>query len=642
MRRLATLISSAALLLLTPGCDSSPSPSPPDDTTLEPGSAVETEAGVRVIAPQGGLNQPVPVSGQEASVPATETPLPENATAAGPFYRIGGGRNVDLGREDAPLYYGLPVEEGANTDQLALGVRMPRAYATDDTASTSEYAWSVLPGAYEPERGLLVVPARFLTEEGTVLAALEGKSYNAPSMAGTSGETLLEKTKNFFSSDEDNTQRKAKMPGAKSSPSFEIKCVGFDSSDDCGSDEKSDVRSYLQTAYNDFVGGFKEPALATQLFTDRLTWKIKEKGDLWCEDAAGKYLFLTEIAITCYDGNGDPSESTTRHEFFHAVQFSYSRISWNRPKTKRPDWLVEGTAEIAESSRSDAETAYRKYGDKLRRVTRRLNKQGGKPHYPEYRVQDFWVYLINSRGSTPLETLEPLFQFDSDTPSVLDKVDQLYNLPNTYWRWARNQVIESSVSKRNPRLSPNCIFDSSAVKGQPEPLSYDIYGEGGTPKTRTVTVGPLKTKVYGVTLVNNSSQQKGLGEAGASTDAQGAFVEAYLTWDSPTTKCTEERNLDDGGYTSTGYVIDPGSTRVVYVLLSNGTKKEASFEVFADDDSLFSSQGTRQSRPKGHLRGRRARSLQRNVQLSREPVSGVRAGRRPDAILNRRRETSSQ
>jgi hypothetical protein len=153
----------------------------------------------------------------------------------------------------------------------------------------------------------------------------------------------------------------------------------------------------------------------------------------------------------------------------------------------------------------------------------------------------------------------------------------------------------------------------------------------------------LKTEVYGVTLVNNSSQQKGLGEAGASTDTENAFVEAYLAYDSPTTQCTEERNLDDGGFTSAGYVIEPGSTRVVYVLLSNGNpEREASFEVFADDDSLFSSQGTRQSRPQGHLRGPRARSLQGNGQLSIDPVSKVRAGRRPDAVLRRRRRTSSQ
>lgn len=560
----------AVLVVVAGGCDSIGSGPPSTDTTLEPGGSARTKGGVRLLAPQEAIEKSVAVVGEAAPEAGDTTPLPEGTSAAGDAYQISGGRDIDLGSSDSPIYYALPVNQDADSEQLALGVRVPRSMTTDRAESTSsEYGWSVVPGAYEPERGLLVVPTPFLVKDGMKMVTLEDPTYSTPSMAGTEGETLFHKTKNFFSKNKSARTKVDQPPSnqknaSKAPPGFKIKCKGFDNSSECGTDEKNDVRSYLKEAYRDYVSDFREPDLPSPLLGNRLKWKIKKDGSSWCKNVNGKYLSLTNVAITCYNGKGDPSKTTTRHEFFHAIQYNYARISWDKLPEKRPDWLVEGTAAFAGDPNSSATKAHRSGEWRLRRVTRHLRMVSGRPHLPEYRVQDFWIYLINSHGSTSANILDPVFKSNADVP-VRVVVDQEYSIADDHWGWARNQAVEARVRTGNPRLNDQCVFDERAASSI-KTISYTL--DTGDSINQTIEIDPLIAKVVKVRLRNQGPIDEFLrGVVKAKTSADDAYVKAYGNPSNSTTDCLN----GDGQSSSASIGRSPAyeESEVVYLLLSN-------------------------------------------------------------------------
>jgi len=567
------------------GCESSgptgsaPSDSPVEtDPTLRSGETASTDTGVRVMASRGALDDETTVSGSEMADPTSETPIPDFARPVGSYYRVAGGRNVDVATDEPPLYLALPVPEGADTSRLALAVRVPQKYTTDNAQSSAEYGWSVVRGAYEPERGLLVTPIRFLMERGTAVAVVESDGHTSPSMAGAGGETLFAKTQTFFSQDAKAAARTSST--AKRNTQFVVKCVGFDDASACGSDEKKDVRQYLNKAVQDFVGGFQFPALAETFFAKKPVWKIYKNGQSWCDDnAAGKYLTLTKVAITCYDGTGDPSEGTTRHEFFHATQYSYGPVSWAKLPNKRPDWVIEGTAELAEPTSSSAGAAAVRGPDAFRNVDRKLTAEMGKPQYTEYWAQDFWVYLINSRNATLSKILEPLFSPQPNTPNEphIKKVHELYSITDDHWDWVRNQAFESAVREGNPYLNRPCVFNPKSVTGSPRTITYDAQAQTG-PMTRSVSVDLLTAEVLKVDIKNGSGANKVLAEAKATTSADDGYVKAYANHSTATTACH-----GGGGSSSSASIqegVSPDSTKTVYLLLSNSAPdKSASFNL---------------------------------------------------------------
>ncbi len=531
---------------------------------LEPGGIATTESNAQLIASSGALSDPVSVTGQEAPNPTGETPFPEGVEGAGTFHRISGDRSIDLASQAPPLYYALPVPDDRDKSQIALGVRVPRRFVSEPDSTTPPYGWDTLQGAYEPEEDVLVVPAPFLVEEGVVLTVVESDSYQTPSMEGTEGETLLEKTQNFFGSSDPEAQTFSHGNG------FKVKCKGFSGSG-CGSNEKDSVRAYLQDVHDEYVPGFRSPDIKTPLFSGTYVWTIKKQGTAWCKgDTAGKYLYLTNTPITCYNGSGDPSEGTTRHEFFHAIQFNYAPISWTKSQS---NWIIEGTAEITEPSSSGASAPAVRPNLGLTAIDKSLNKSS-------YNARDFWVYLINSRNSTPSGTLDPLFQAQSNatnTPNV-DKVDALYSMADSHWGWVTNQAFESRVTDGftgKGALSPNCVVDSSVASLKN--ISYDA-GKRNSPKTRTIEVEELSAQIVGVQFQNTGSNRVSA-QASASTSASNSFAKAYFRHESPTTSCR-----DRGAQSASAQISEPllpdstaaYSTTTFYVLISNSRAGQSS------------------------------------------------------------------
>lgn len=532
------------------------------DETLEPGGTASTESGVQLMASNNSINESITVSGQEVDDPTVETPLPEVINLSGSFHRITSSSNVDIPAEDAPLYLAFPVPDDADPTKLALGVRVPSSFVTNTNASSPEYGWDLLQSAYEPESDQLVVPVRFLVSDGIVFSVIETDDYSSPSMADAEGENLFERTKDFF--EQESLNSKALPHGG----GFNVKCKGGFNSGECGTQEKNKVESYLKDVHDDFVSDFRSPDLRSPVLSNAYTWIIKKDGTAWCKgDTVGKYLSLTNKAITCYDGSGDPSEGTTRHEFFHAIQYNYSPISWSKLPKQRPDWIIEGTAELAaDPNTSGSKAAVRDGGRNLRSVDKTLTSNSDKT---PYRSQDFWTYLINSRSSTMADILDPVFdqQSNGTNKPTAEKVDELYSLTDDYWGWVRNQAVESRLTTGfKSKLSADCDFDNG-VLARPTTVTYDAGTRSESdPKEESSVVSRLSTNVMAIE-VQTGSNRIDL-EISASTPDNKTFIRVYRPYDSPTTDCwdrsqTASHSIDDMMVESsdqTYYVMATAST----------------------------------------------------------------------------------
>lgn len=548
------------MALFLGGCDIMRSDSdadPETDRTLDPGETALPLEDVHLMASPGAIDTSVSVSAQEVPDPTAETPLPESISEAGAFYRVSGDRNVDLSSQEPPLYLALPVPDNADPAHLALGIRIPGSYVTDPSDDSPEFGWDLVRGAYEPERNLLVVPMRFLVSEGIVFSVVQHPDYASPSMEGTSGETLFEKTKNFFS--QEATLNKAGKKNA-----YKVKCKGF-SGNACGSNEKDAVRQYLKEAYRDFVSDFREPDLRSPLFSDKYVWIIKKKGKAWCKGSTvGKYLSLTNKAITCYDGNGTPSEGTTRHEFFHAIQYNYAPISWSKLPKQRPDWVIEGTAELAaDPNTAGSKQAIRDSGRNLRVVDVPLPAEDNNS---QYEAQDFWTHLINSRSSTLAHILDPVFKQQSNAPNkpTAEKVDKLYGLDDAYWDWVRNQAFESHLtSGYGGALNAACIFNDNVAS--PMTVTYDA-GTRSNPKEEFTVVPRLSAQVVEVNVQTGASRIDL--EISASTSDPKSYVKAYPNYSAPTTDCWGGAQSASDSLTD---IVKENAQKTYYVLLAATT-----------------------------------------------------------------------
>ena len=550
------------------------------DQELEPGGVVTGAGGIVLGAPSGVLDRAVNVAITDTADPTAESPLPQEAEpVGGDFYRLVADEDVDL-PADQPLGLALPVPDGVDPSRLALAVRVPREHAVPDRmSSTKTHLWSVMPGVYDPDEEMLVVRLSSLAAEGVELALVASSSYDAPSI------DLLEIDETATQSQASQdvaAQRFLRFNFRQAREDFIIRCVGFGSNpSDCGSQQRDAVRGYLNTVYGDVVSDFKRPDL-TRIAGEvngqhgsYYLYKIRRDGTGVCSDAtSGMYISFSKLGITCHEGTGLPSEKTTRMEFFHAVQYHYPATSWTKLPKQRQNWIIEGTASFIENPNSDASTALRDSDRGLREIDVPLTAIA-EDDDPSYEIQDFWVYLINAHNSTPKDVLNPIFRRGAKTQEV-DNVLRAnpifspgryrqYTIGDAHWGWVQNQAFESDVTTGNSALNGPCLFNSNALSGSPQTITYDGTSSGGTLR-ESVTVEELSATVVKIDLANSTDTQY-MATVSASSPAEAGIMKFYDARSTPSSDC-----IGTGGVTrstSTEQSVPQGQTETVYALLSN-------------------------------------------------------------------------
>ena len=550
------------------------------DRELEPGGVVTGAGGVVLGAPMGVLDRAVNVAITDTTDPTAESPLPQEAEPVGDFYRLAADEDVDLPAEQ-PLGLALPVPDGVDPSRLALAIRVPREHAAPDRMSSAKtHLWSVMPGVYDRDEGMLVVRLSSLAAEGVELVLVAGPSYDAPSI------DLLEIDETAPQSQGSRdvaAQRFLRFNFRKAREDFVIKCVGFGSPPDpsvCGSTQKDAVRGYLNKVYGDVVSDFKKPDLARIAGEvngqkgSYYLYKIRKDGTGVCSDASGMYISFSKLGITCHEGTGLPSEKTTRMEFFHAVQYNYPATSWTKLPKQRQNWIIEGTASFIENPNSDALTALRDSDRGLREIDVPLTAIA-EDDDPSYEIQDFWVYLINAHSSTPKDVLAPIFRRGAKTQEV-DNVLRAnsifspgryrqYTIGDAHWGWVRNQAFESDVTTGNSALNGPCMFNSNALSESPQTITYDGTSSGETLR-ESVTVDELSATVVKIDLANSTDAQY-MATVSASSPAEAGIMKFYDARSTPSSDC-----IGTGGVTrstSTEQSVPQGQTQTVYALLSN-------------------------------------------------------------------------
>lgn len=562
-------------------------PEDPTDRVLEPGGrAVTNLAGIE--APEETLERPAAISVEAADDPTGQAPLPPEANAAGEFVNVSAGQDVRIDSGKPPLHFVLPVPDDATPSNLALAILggdrpIPGAKRPEDAA-----VWSVVPGLYEPDRGLFVVPLRFLAAEGVTVALVESEEYDAPSLSGSSdtsgsngGDGLIDGLEDPAAAiREASDKAQSLLESGSKRDDFYVVCRGFDGGG-CGMAEKKKVRNHLQSVHGAFSSDFRKPALRRTL-PGRTVDGTKgryyryvirpQQSERPCTDGDGLYSPRTRVAVTCHDpSESAPPEATTRMKYFHAIQFAYPYFDWRYSGESRAAWLLEGPATLAKNTSSEASRAVRwdrssGSGD-LRKVDTSLTARTGEAPFPAAGTQDFWVYLINSRDSSPKELFDPLWQVQiDDAPSGRD-LDAKYDLSTIHWNWVRNQAFEAHETGGNSDLNGTCVPDSDAWASIHRTLSYTVSNSttASDLNDQLELNGDWKAGIVKVEIENGFSGQRIRTWLEGNSDS--GYVKAYPKRSSPGEHCLY-RN-ESGPSTQISSVIEPGNKRVAYLLLSN-------------------------------------------------------------------------
>jgi len=554
------------------------------DRVLEPGGMAVTNAAA-LGAAEGALEFPVAVSTESAEDSTSETPLPPEASAAGDFVEVSGDRDIYIPAGDSPLYLVLPLPGDAEPSNLGLAVlEGGRETAGSELPADIQY-WSVLPGMYDSQNGLFVVPVRFLRTDGMTVGLVESDTYDAPALSGSSESGGSARPTGIIDGgDEPVGAVRAAIDGATSRPEqssqkddFYVVCRGFDGSG-CGDAVKSDVRDHLNSIHSDFSSGFAGPALRRTLPGRTVDGRegrfyryvVRPEGsERPCREGDGLYSPFTRTAVTCHDPSTEdpPSQATTRMEYFHAMQYTYPFFDRRYAGNKGAAWLLEGPAAVAKNTNSTADKAVRwnrTSGAKdLRNVDTSLTARTGKAPFPAEGTQDFWVYWSRSENLSPKELFVPLWESNTGrAPSITD-VNESYDLASAHWGWVRNQAFEARVTDGNSDLNGTCVPDSNAWGSIDQTVVYDTV-RPGMMRDRLELSGDWTAEVLKVEIHNPSNYDyKAI--FGGSSDT--GYLKVYPARNSPGKHCLHRNE----GPSETGFspIIEAGETWEAYLVLSN-------------------------------------------------------------------------
>jgi hypothetical protein len=417
------------------------------------------------------------------------------------------------------------------------------------------------------------------------------------------GEEVSEEVKDAMKKVADTVEQAQKCvdnKGWKTREHFRIPCRSVD----CTQAHRDQIRAYLDEVHGQFRPDFNRPDLTRSLPCRKLevddgsggtetvwgrfyNYQLREQGEGRCSgNVNGMYMSGTNTGFTCYDGSnlGNSNKETTRQEYFHAVQYNYPPISWTNWADdvlvdKIPTWAIEGTASPVDNEFTTPDDIFRTSRD-LRNIDTPLTEETGKPEYAAYKIQDFWIYLVNARNSTPKETFLPLFKQQSGMPNEpeLAKVRALYDVSRHHWGWVRNQAFESRVTDGyEGKLNGSCVPNSNTWGSLLTTIQYDVSSQN-PPLRRTLRIQDGWTAGVAKIEINNNTSTPT--RATVSVDGQQP-VKLYRARNSANNDCLDRNeplrssSLEDG--------IAANSSQTYFLLMDNArSASNATFDLTID------------------------------------------------------------
>jgi len=549
-----TTVLLAAFVLALAGCRPGPAPGGP---TLEPGGLVEVLDGVRLAASDEAFDHAVELDVMPTEAPLATTPLPPGVTAVGEAFRLAGDRDA-YAVGDALIVIGVPVPAGTPTDDLALAVLEPPDALDDGDGETPE--WVILPGTFDPATETLAVALGAILDDGRTMLLVRSPDHDSVATAGAAGVD-----RSFGIVIEDG---------------FRVRCVGF-SGGACTAADRSSTEATLDDVYASWVDGlgFPEPRLNRRVEIDSwlplevrvgpYEYELRNFTRSECQNTngRGRYIRGSKVAYTCFDASqAAPAHRTTRHEFFHALQYGYPEHLENRSSISNA--VAEGTARAAETSQVSLQRSPRSE----RAIDSRLFTTGGAIG-ADYLAQDFWIYL-GYRFGMGLDYLQPILAAGATTATV-DTVlsshagyPENLTLAEAYWAWAKNQAFEKSIDIGGGVLGATCALNGDVVT--PIDVTYDV---DSLPGPVTATLAPTSSLLVEIDFAAPAGGAYDAALAVASSrpgDTRSKFYEDA----SGTNGCLSDPEGDAHSLT-----VDGATTR--YLLVSN-TSASASADVTVD------------------------------------------------------------
>ena len=461
--------------------------------TLTNGGVVSGPDGTKLGAVAGALDSPLPVSIDRVVTPALA--VPDRATASGDTYRVAAARDA-VQPLDKSFILALPVPDGADTANLAVAAYGSTASLLDMDNHTGHF-WRFVPGIYDPANRLLLAQFPSLAAAGEIVMLVEHPDMPSPPRGSN------------------------RAAGETNSVRFVTACTTELA---CNSDLLSQFESELQKQYTafDFYGyglprmvganpnvAIDPPQLGAPNQTffafmfDRTQPGCIDQGGksaysgIYAPNSASLYLCVADGATSLTDFQKD----TVRHEYFHALQYSYDNVLVDWMSGAEEDWIIEGMAEVVINSGWDWA---RSGSNDVRPVDRSFDENDD---LLTYRTEDFWAFYGRNRAAgAGVERLQPILLAGSTFQDVFAHT----GWAEDYWLWVRNQAIEKNDDMNGALVDGTCKLEEAAVSrlykwNVGDPASNPLIG----------TVDPLSAYVVELIFPNDWAGREVMIMAGA-------------------------------------------------------------------------------------------------------------------------------
>jgi hypothetical protein len=363
------------------------------------------------------------------------------------------------------------------------------------------------------------------------------------------------------------------------STQFQVKCDGLKFAEStegetCGAAEEASAATAFQNVHDAMMAlGFKSPRLyrenLNRLFPPLVKYGPYQAKLLPCSLMGNQGLYKVKTAMIeiCLGPNGfdQRTDSSVRHEYFHAIQHAYwnvhaANLDETRRHWERVLWFEEGQAATAAFSGIDMS---RDGGNLVRVIDLSLledrNLPGRKESRLEYQAQDFWVYLGKrlGRGLTYLIPFLEGGSLPADVDETLQNEIESPDLPDlrtAFWEWSKNQAFEKALDLGNGVLGGSCDWNSDVATAYG--VVYDPHDS--PPASQRYPLDPLDSVIVNVKFEAPASYTAYLQVETSSADV---LVKTYED-DKP--GCEREPEEPE-----TRVDVQTGTQKNFYVLITN-------------------------------------------------------------------------